>query len=94
MKNYSDYDDVLKKAALQLQKSRIGDYVDLMQKPSRLIFLNFIAGIAKGLGIAIGFTVLGAFAIYIFQKIIMLNLPVIGGIISEIIKMAQIGKSR
>lgn len=91
MKNYDEYDEVIKDISDQLQRARLGDYVDLMQKPSRLLLLNFFAGIARGFGSAIGFTILGAAVVYVLQKIVVMNLPVLGGIISQIVKLIKMG---
>ena len=91
MTNYDEYEDVIKEVSDQLQRARLGDYVELMQKPSRLLLLNFFAGIARGLGVVIGFTIPGAVVIYIIQKIVLMNLPVLGGIISQIVKLIKLG---
>ncbi|CCJ33396.1 MULTISPECIES: DUF5665 domain-containing protein [Caloramator] len=81
--------ELIKNLSLQLERAKIGDYVDLMQNPTRLILLNFISGIARGVGIGIGFTILSAFIIYVLQRLVMLNLPLISGIISEIIRLVK-----
>lgn len=36
-----NYKDALYKLSVQMQKSRIGDYIDLMSRPLRLITINF-----------------------------------------------------
>lgn len=81
--------ELIKNLSLQLERAKIGDYVDLMQNPTRLILLNFISGIARGVGIGIGFTILSAFIIYVLQRLVMLNLPLISGIISEIMRLVK-----
>ncbi|MEQ2130336.1 DUF5665 domain-containing protein [Caldanaerobacter subterraneus KAk] len=72
-----------------MEKMKIADYVELMQSPYRLLWLNFIGGVARGFGIAVGFTILGAIIIYILQKLVVLNLPLIGNIIADIVKIVQ-----
>lgn len=86
----NDYQEFIKSISYQLQKSRIGDYVDLMQNPTRMMALNFFAGIARGFGIAVGFTVLGAVVLYVLQRLVILNLPIIGGVITEVVKLVQL----
>lgn len=81
--------ELIRNLSVQLERAKIGDYVDLMQNPTRLIFLNFVSGIARGVGIGIGFTILSAFIIYILQRLVMLNLPLISGVISEIIRLVK-----
>jgi hypothetical protein len=73
-----------------LERAKLGSYVDLMQNPGRMIFLNLIAGIARGFGLAIGFTILGAIVFYLLQRLVILNLPIIGGLISEVVKLVQL----
>jgi len=79
----------LHEIALKLEKTKIAEYVDIMNNMWRLLSINFIAGIARGFGMAIGFTVLGALFIYMAQKLITLNLPVIGDFIAELVKIVQ-----
>ena len=80
----------LDKLAKKLEAKNIAEYVELVNNTKSLIWKNFIMGISKGIGIAIGVTILGAIAIYLLRKIVMLNLPVIGafiiGICENIIK--------
>lgn len=72
-----------------MEKMKIADYVELMQSPYRLLWLNFVGGLARGLGMAIGFTLLGAIVIYILQRAVLLNLPIIGNVIAQIVKIVQ-----
>lgn len=73
----------------QLERAQIADYVQLLNNPRRLIKLNILTGIARGVGIAIGFTIFTATILYILQKIGALNLPIIGDYIAEIVKIVQ-----
>lgn len=92
-KNSSSKDEdykLLNKMSDHFERARLADYVDLMQKPGRMLFLNFISGVAKGFGFAVGFTILGAILIYILQKVVVLNLPIISEIIAEMVKLVQL----
>lgn len=82
---YEKLDDI----ALTLEKTKINEYVDYINNRKRLIYLNFIQGIARGFGMAIGFTILGALLLYFLQQLIKLNLPLIGNFISEIVKIVK-----
>ncbi len=89
-------DDVLEKLrqkvaelAVSMEKMKLAEYVELLNSPWRLIWVNFISGIARGLGIAIGFAILGAVIILILQRLVELNLPVIGGFIADIVQIVQ-----
>lgn len=72
-----------------LERAKIMEYVSLMENPKRMLFLNFIAGLARGLGLAVGFSVLGAIAILLLRRLVMLNLPLIGDFIAEVIKLVN-----
>ena len=48
-----------------------------------------MAGIFRGVGIGIGFTIITAILIIILQKIVMLNIPIIGEYISDIIEIVK-----
>ncbi len=87
--NQKELNDVIHEIALNLEKTKIAEYVDILNNKKRLIYINFIAGLSRGFGMAIGFTLLGAFFIYILQRIIALNLPVIGDVIAELVKIVQ-----
>ena len=73
----------------RMESMRIAEYLDLMQKPYRILYLNFLAGIAKGLGIAVGATIVFAILIEILSRLIVLNLPVIGDWIVEILRVIE-----
>ena len=72
-----------------LEKTRVAEYVEILGNPRRLLFVNFLAGMARGLGYAVGLTFLGALVFYLLKKIIMLNLPVISNFIANVIRMVQ-----
>lgn len=74
---------------LTIERTNLMEYTEMVRRPARMLWMNFIAGLARGLGMAIGFTLLGALVIYLMQKAVVLNLPVISNFIAEIIKMVQ-----
>lgn len=84
----------VKKLSHQLESMRIAEYIDLLQKPSRIIYLNFLAGIARGLGIAVGATIVFAILVEILSRLIVLNLPVIGDVIVEIMKIVEVKQGK
>lgn len=79
----------LDKISLMLEKAKLGDYVTMMSKPKSMLFGNFIAGLARGFGSAIGFTLLGAMVLYFLRQAVFLNIPIIGKFIAEIVKIVQ-----
>ncbi|HZX46353.1 MAG TPA: DUF5665 domain-containing protein [Clostridia bacterium] len=79
----------IQQLSISLEKAKIMEYVNLMEDPKRLLVLNFVAGLARGLGIAVGFSILGAVAILILRRLVVLNLPLIGDFIAELIKLVN-----
>ncbi|MEL7563641.1 MAG: DUF5665 domain-containing protein [Dehalobacterium sp.] len=82
----------LEQLALYMEKMKLAEYIDLLHNPRRLIWVNFVAGIARGFGIAIGFTLLGAIAFIVLQRLVGLNLPLVGDFIAELVKYVQESK--
>lgn len=66
------------------------EYLDLVKDTRKLLRMNFILGLARGFGMAIGFTILGALVFYLLTQIVVLNLPLISDFIAEIVKLVQI----
>jgi len=75
--------------SVNIEKMKLAEYVDLLHSPKRLLLINFISGIARGLGIAVGFTILGALVIVVMRSLVDLNIPVIGGFIANIVDVVQ-----
>ncbi len=88
--SFSKLDLRLQKIAADMERTQIADYVELMNKPSRLIWRNLLAGAARGVGIAIGFTFFAATILYFLRILGALNLPIIGDYIADIVKIVQI----
>ncbi|HEU4963738.1 MAG TPA: DUF5665 domain-containing protein [Bacilli bacterium] len=79
----------VERLADHLERMNFAEYVQLLNKPKRMIFLSLIGGIARGVGIAIGFTIIAATLLYFLQKLVGLNLPIIGDFIADIVKIVD-----
>ena len=75
--------------SIRIEKLNLAEYLEILLNPKRLLYVNFLGGIARGFGTAIGFTLLGAFVIYILQRMVILRLPIIGTFIADIIRIVQ-----
>lgn len=78
------------KLVRHLESLRIAEYMELLERPMKLILVNFIGGMARGLGIAIGATVVFAVVLNFLRQLILLNIPGIGGFIAEIIQIIEV----
>lgn len=79
----------LERLSMDMEKYNIAEYIQALNDPRRFIFVNFMGGIARGLGIAIGATLLAAVVLFFLQRLVMLNLPLIGDFIAELIKIVN-----
>lgn len=75
--------------ANQMERVQIADYVQLLNSPRKIIFTNIVAGISRGIGIAIGFTFFASTILYILQALGALNLPIVGDYIAEVVKYVK-----
>lgn len=80
---------VLERIAIFIERSRLNTYIGMMEKPSRWFILNIWGGVGRGIGMAIGFTILGAALFLILQKIVVLNLPIISNFFADILDMVE-----
>ena len=76
----------LERLILIIERSRIREYMMLTDSKRRLFLINFVAGLGKGFGQAIGFTVLAALVLYLSTWV---DLPVIGAFIAKLINIVD-----
>lgn len=71
-----------------LESQSINKYMSLIECKRRLFMINFISGIGKGLGYAVGFSFLSGLLIYLLSSTI--DIPVIGKYIAEFMDLIEI----
>ena len=69
-----------------LEKMRLAEYIAYLNRPGRLLWFNFWVGLVRGLGTALGAGLLAGIAYLMLKRMVVLNLPVIGGFIAELSK--------
>jgi len=72
-----------------MERAKIAEYVDLLNRPVALLWRNLLGGLARGVGIALGFTFFAATIVYILQMLGKLNLPIVGDYIADIVRIVQ-----
>ncbi|MHB8124288.1 MAG: DUF5665 domain-containing protein [Desulfitobacteriaceae bacterium] len=72
-----------------LEKMRLAEYIAYLNRPGRLLWLNFAVGLVRGFGAAVGATVLAGLAIMLLKWLGILNLPLIGGFIAELVRIVN-----
>ena len=79
----------LEKVALQIEKMRLGDYINNMNRPSRIILNNLLGGIAKGVGLTVGATLVIALIFKILSVIISMNIPYLTEMLQEVVSLVK-----
>ncbi|MFZ5815545.1 MAG: DUF5665 domain-containing protein [Bacillota bacterium] len=79
----------LERLTFAIEKMNLAEYTALLQNPWRLLWVNFIAGSARGLGLGFGFAVLTGALLYILRGLMLANLPVIGDLIATIVRLVE-----
>lgn len=74
-----------------MERLRLADYVRYVDDRKRLFWTSFWGGVARGVGMAVGFTILGAVLVMILQDLARHNLPVIGDMLAELVNVVQKG---
>ncbi len=77
----------LERLLLTIERSRIRDYMMLTDSKRRLFLINFVAGLGKGFGQAIGFTFLAGLLFYMMSS--WVDLPVIGEYIAKLMNIVD-----
>ena len=72
-----------------LQNMNLHDLIYILGSKKEIIKRNLLAGIARGIGGGIGFTIITAIIIFSLQKIVRLNIPIIGEYINDIVEIVQ-----
>lgn len=79
----------LEEISRRTQESTIAEYVEMVRSPRRMIIINFLSGLARGVGIAVGATILGAIILIIMFRLGQMNIPIIGKFVARIVKIVQ-----
>lgn len=71
-------------------KAGLAEWVELFKNPRRLIMINLASGISRGVGIAIGFTLVSALIVVFLSYLARLNLPIIGEFIANVVRIVDL----
>lgn len=72
-----------------VERMNLGDYIGLLQRPGRLLWLNFVAGLARGLGTILGATLLVSLIIALLNWIIQSKLPGVSDFVQSFVHLLQ-----
>lgn len=69
--------DQIDDLARRLENSGVAEYVKLSQKTGKILWLNFLSGVARGLGFTVGTSIVLAVVYKIISHLISMNIPYI-----------------
>jgi len=72
-----------------LEKAQFLQFIEYTQNRKRMFWNSVLLGIARGLGAAIGFSILGALLWYVLQEAARSSIPILGEFVSEIVKIVE-----
>lgn len=72
-----------------LERLRLPEYIRYLDDRKRMMRYQFLGGLARGMGMAVGFTLLGAVLVILLQRLAQQNLPVIGDFLAQIVTIVQ-----
>ena len=90
----TQYEEKQAQAELLLQRldnAGLAEYVKLSQKTGRILWLNFLSGMARGLGFSIGATLVLTVVYKILARVISMNIPYLTELLQQVMSMAKGG---
>ena len=79
----------IEKMLAALERLQLAEYVRYVEDRRQLIRTNFLAGLARGMGMAVGFTILGAALVILLNRLAQRNLPIIGDFLADLVEIVQ-----
>lgn len=68
-----------------LERMHLDDYLEYVSNRRRMLLNNLVYGMVRGLGFAIGFSVLSALVVVLLRWLVAENIPIIGDFLAEVI---------
>ena len=72
-----------------MERLHLAEYVSYVDDRRRMLRMHFIGGLVRGVGMAVGFTILGAILVLVLQDLARRNLPLIGDALAQIVNVVQ-----
>lgn len=73
----------------RLEGLGLTEYLRYVQDRRRFLRTQFLGGLARGMGMAVGFTILGAVLVVVLKGLAERNLPLIGDFLAQIVSIVQ-----
>ena len=79
----------LERIANHIEKIRLGEYVEMMNRPGRLIWTNLLIGISRGVGLTVGATLVIAVLFKILSALIAMNIPYLTDLLQDVVQIIK-----
>lgn len=81
----------IEKLARHFEKANFSEYVELLARPWKLFWFNFLAGLFRGLGTAVGMTVVFGLVIWVLITVLakFIDIPIIGTYIAQLVEFVN-----
>ncbi len=76
----------LERILLRLERLECGACPCRGRSLKQQLFASFAGGLARGFGMAVGFTLLGTLAVVLLRRLATLSTPLLGGYLAEVIR--------
>ena len=83
-------DSQIERLIAAAERMRLGDYVRFESDRRRRLWDAFWQGMARGLGMMVGFAVLGAAVLFLLQRLAQKNLPGISDFVAQVVTLVQL----
>ena len=83
-------DERMERFLAAAERMRLADYIAYESDRRRRLYDAFWQGVARGLGIMVGFSVLGAVVMFILQDLAKRNLPGISNFVAQVVALVQL----
>lgn len=82
-------ESAVRSIGVKLESANFYEYVDYVADGKRMLRRAFAAGVLRGLGMAVGFSLLGAVLIYLLHLLAESRVPYIAKLVSRIVEIVE-----
>lgn len=82
--------DRVERLARAVERAGLQEYAGLFHNPWRLIWVNFLAGVARGVGWIFGAAVVSTLLLAILRPLVRANLPLMGKFIADMVRVVEV----
>ncbi|MBQ4567245.1 MAG: hypothetical protein IJA79_03850 [Desulfovibrio sp.] len=79
----------LEKLATRLENCGLEEYIKLSQRTWKILWLNFLSGVARGLGFTVGTAIVLAIAYKVLKQLISMNIPYLTEVLKDVVELIK-----